>query len=364
MTTATSTRIFNFSAGPAVLPEPVLQQAQQDIWNIRDSGVGIMEHSHRGKVFDAVIQEAEADCRAIANISDDYAVLFLQGGATTQFATLPMNFLHEGRTADYADTGVWTTKAIKEAKLFGNVNVAFDGSASKYDHTPADNELSLTDGAAYFHYCSNNTIYGTRYEHVPATSAPIICDASSEMFSRPVDITKHAVIYAGAQKNLGPAGCTLVIMRKDFMDTAKKPLPVMFDYAKHASKGSCLNTPPTFAIYIIGQVFKWILNNGGLTGIQALNERKAKIVYDAIDGSDFYQAVARDDCRSRMNIPFRTPNDDLDKKFVAEALDAGMSGLKGHRDVGGLRASIYNAFPIEGCHALAEFMKDFENKNG
>lgn len=362
--TATTTRIYNFSAGPAVLPEPVLQQAQQDLWNIDGSGVGILEHSHRGKVFDRVIAEAEADCRRIADVSDDYAVMFLQGGATLQFAMVPMSFLHDGTTADYPDTGVWTKKAIKEAKLFGNVNVAFDGSACKYDHTPSDSELTLTDNAAYVHYCSNNTIYGTRYDRPPTTNAPLIVDSSSEMFSRPIDVDRHALIYAGAQKNLGPAGCTLVIARKDFLETAKPGLPVMLNYAKQADKGSRLNTPPSFAIYIMGQVFKWILGQGGLDSVERHNEAKAKIVYDAIDGNDFYTAVARGDCRSLMNIPFRTPNDDLDKKFVADALEHDMSGLKGHRDVGGCRASIYNAFPIEGCRALAEFMADFAAKNG
>jgi phosphoserine aminotransferase len=363
-TTATATRIYNFSAGPAVLPEEVLRQAQEDIWNIFDSGIGILEHSHRGPVFDRVIDEAEADCRALANIGDDYAVLFLQGGATTQFAMIPMNFLHEGKTADYPDTGVWTTKAIKEAKLFGNVNVAFEGGQTSYDHVPDASELNLTPNAAYLHYCSNNTIYGTRYDDPPATDATLVVDASSELFSRPIDVPKHAMIYGGAQKNLGPAGCTLVIIRKDFMEQGKTPLPVMLDYRQQAAKGSRLNTPPCFAIYVMGQVFKWLISNGGLDAMERRNEEKAKIVYDAIDNNDFYKAVARTDCRSRMNIPFRTPSDDLDKKFVSEALEAGMSGLKGHRNVGGLRASIYNAFPLDGCHALAEFMKDFAAKNG
>lgn len=358
-------RVFNFSAGPATLPEPVIRRAQSDLWSIFDSGVGIMEHSHRGKVFDRVIEEAEADCRAIANISDDYAILFLQGGATTQFATIPMNFLPEGATADYADTGVWTTKAIKEARLFGNVNVAFEGKACGYDHTPASDELNLTDAAAYFHYCSNNTIYGTRYNQLPKTHAPVICDASSEMFSRPVDINGHAMIYAGAQKNLGPAGVTLIIMRKDFMETARDGLASMFDYRKQASKGSRLNTPPAFGIYVMGQVFKWILEQGGLTAIQQRNDEKARIVYDAIDGSGgFYRGVSQPHCRSVMNVSFRTPSAETDAAFIAEAKAQEMDGLKGHRDVGGLRASIYNAFPRAGCEALAQFMTDFAQRNG
>ncbi|MHC4991328.1 MAG: 3-phosphoserine/phosphohydroxythreonine transaminase [Planctomycetota bacterium] len=358
--TGTQKRVLNFSAGPAVLPEEVLQQAQRDLWCLGDTGIGIMEHSHRGKAFTAVIEKTEADCRKIGNIPDDYAVLFLQGGATMQFSMIPMNFLGSGQTADYADTGVWTTKAIKEAKKLGNVNVAFDGSASGYDHTPADGELNLTDGAAYFHYCSNNTIYGTRYEKPPASHAPLVADMSSEMYSRPWDIAGHALVYAGAQKNLGPAGTTLVIIDKQFMEGGAANLPIMLDYRQHAAKGSCLNTPPTFGVYIMGQVFKWIERQGGLEAMRAANEAKAQLVYEAIDGSGgFYRPVSRPECRSVMNISFRTPSDELDAKFLKEAAGQEMSGLKGHRNVGGLRASIYNAFPREGCEMLAQFMRDF-----
>lgn len=364
----TTKRIFNFSAGPAVLPEAVIRQAQEDLWNLADTGIGVMEHSHRGKAFERVITEAEADCRALAGISDDFAVLFLQGGATLQFAMVPMSFLGADQTADYPDTGVWTTKAIKEAKRFGAVNVAFDGGACGYDHTPAAEELTLTDGAAYLHYCSNNTIYGTRYEQPPATDAPLVCDASSEMFSRPVDVAAHAIIFAGAQKNLGPAGATLVIIRRDFMERAEaagRPIPLMLDYRKHAEKGSRLNTPPAFCIYVMGQVFKWILDQGGLAALEQRNREKAQLLYDAIDGSGgFYTGVAQPECRSMMNVTFRTRSADLDKQFVAEALEQEMSGLKGHRDAGGLRASIYNAFPRAGCEALAAFMKDFAARNG
>jgi len=360
-----SKRIFNFSAGPAVLPEEVIKQAQQDVWDIAGSGIGIMEHSHRGPVFDRVIEEAEADCRTVGNISDDYAVLFLQGGATTQFTMIPMNFLHAGKTADYADTGVWTSKAIKAAKLHGNVNIAFAGADCKYDHTPEDSELKLTGGAAYLHYCTNNTIYGTRFEKPPTTSAPLIGDMSSDIYSRPVDINRHAMIYAGAQKNLGPSGVTLVIIRKDFMATGAEKLPGMFDYRKHESSGSRLNTPPTFGIYIMGQVFKWIIKQGGIAAISKRNNEKAKIVYDAIDGSGgFYRGVSLPKCRSMMNISFRTPNEALDKLFVTEAAKHDMDGLKGHRDAGGIRASIYNAFPKQGCEALAQFMNEFAKKNG
>jgi phosphoserine aminotransferase len=307
-----------------VLPEEVLLRARQDLWSIDGSGIGILEHSHRGKVFTGVIEQAEADCRRIAGIGDDYHVLFLQGGATLQFAMIPMSFLTADRTADYIDTGTWTTKAIKEAKPFGNVNVAFDGSTSGYDHVPAADELSLTADAAYTFYCDNNTIKGTEYRDPPATGSPLVCDASSNML-----------------------------------------LPSMLDYRKHADKGSCLNTPPTFAIYVMGQVFKWIQSEGGLEAIGARNQEKAGIVHDAIDGSGgFYHPVARADSRSRMNITFRTPSDELDKKFIEEAATHDLSGLKGHRSVGGLRASIYNAFPRQGCEVLAAFMKDFAARNG
>jgi len=375
MTTATSSvtgadpsttdpRIFNFSAGPAIIPEPVLRQAQRDLWSIDGSGIGIMEHSHRGKVFDRVIEETEADCRALAGIGDDHVVLFLQGGATTQFALVPMNFLPAGRTADYADTGVWTTKAIKDAKKLGNVHVCFDGSASNYDHVPSAEELRCSDDPAYLHYCSNNTIYGTQYPAVPAVDAPLVADMSSDIFSRPIDVAGHAMIYAGAQKNLGPSGTVLAIIRKDFLDSAADGLPAMFDYRRHAEKGSRLNTPPTFGIYVMGQVFKWILGEGGLEAMARRNEAKAGVVYDAIDASDFYAHVARSECRSLMNVCFRTPSPELDAAFVKEALEQGMSGLKGHRDVGGLRASIYNAFPEAGCRTLADFMADFARRHG
>jgi phosphoserine aminotransferase len=360
-----SKRIYNFSAGPAVLPEEVLHQCQQDIWNIFDSGIGIMEHSHRGPVFDRVIDEAKADCRKIANISDDYEVLFLQGGATLQFAMIPMNFLSPQTTADYPDTGVWTTKAIKEAKLFGNVNVGFDGSKIGYSHVPSDSEIKQTPGAVYMHYCSNNTIYGTRYNKAPASHSPLICDASSDIFSRTIDINRHAMIYAGAQKNLGPSGVVLIIMRKDLIAKGKKGLPSMLSYENHAKNDSRLNTPNTFGIYVIGQVFKWILKQGGLPALERRNAEKAKLIYDAIDSSGgFYKGVARPDSRSHMNITFRTASEELDKKFVSGAAKLEMDGLKGHRDAGGMRASIYNAFPSAGCKVLADYMKDFAAKNG
>jgi phosphoserine aminotransferase len=363
----TGDRILNFSPGPAVLPEKVIRQAQADLWNIFGSGIGIMEHSHRGKVFDRVIDEAVADCRTMAGIGDDHAILFLQGGATLQFGMIPLSFLPPGRTADYVDTGVWANKALKEAKKIGTVNVAYDGSRSAYDHVPAAAEIKTTSGAAYLHYCSNNTIFGTQFAAPPAPAAgvPLVADMSSDIFSRPVDVGRHALIYAGAQKNLGPAGVTLVIIRRDFMAGARDSTLTMLDYRKHAEQDSRLNTPPTFGIYVMGQVFKWILEQGGLDAVGRRNREKAKIVYDAIDSSGgFYRAVARPDSRSQMNVTFRCPTEELDKSFAAAAEKSGMSGLKGHRDVGGLRASIYNAFPVEGCRTLASFMADFARTKG
>jgi len=365
-----SARIFNFSAGPACMPEEVLAQLQADIWNVRGSGIGIMEHSHRGPVFDQILEEAEADCRAVSGLGETHHVLFLQGGATTQFAMLPMNFLHPGKTADYPDTGVWTNKAIKEAKLYGKVNVAFEGAKTKYDHTPSASELTLTPGASYLHYCSNNTVFGTRFLSPPKCDSPLVCDTSSEMFGRPYDFASHAMVYAGAQKNLGPSGIVLVFLRKDFLATQRKcdaahPIASMLDYAKQVENGSRLNTPNTLGIHVMGLTFKWILKNGGLKSIEARNAEKAKVLYDAIDGNGgYYKGHSKTECRSLMNIVFRCPSEDLDKKFLKEAESAGMDGLKGHRDAGGLRASIYNAFPKKGCEALAQFMAEFAKNNG
>jgi phosphoserine aminotransferase len=360
MTRTTTDRILNFSAGPATLPEPVLQQAQNDLWNIDGSGIGICEHSHRGPVFDRVIQEAVADCRIVGSIPEEFEILFLQGGATLQFAMLAMNFLGDGQTANYLDTGVWTTKAIKEAKKIGNVNIAFDGSSCKYDHCPADDEINAVDGASYLHYCSNNTIYGTHFTNVPTSSAPIICDMSSDIFSRSIDWSNLDMVYAGAQKNLGPSGTVLVLIKKSMLEKCPSTLPSMLNYSTIAAKGSRLNTPPTFGIYLMGQVFKWILAKGGLQELEIQNKRKAGMIYHALDAnSDFYTTFARECCRSQMNIAFKTRSPELDSVFLEESSTLGMSGLKGHRDLGGLRASVYNAFPEEGCARFAEFLESF-----
>ncbi|MDP7007992.1 MAG: phosphoserine transaminase [Phycisphaerales bacterium] len=364
MTQTATDRALNFSAGPATLPEPVLQQAREDLWNIADSGIGICEHSHRGPVFDKVIREAVEDCRTVGSIPEDFEILFLQGGATLQFAMIAMNFLKDGQVADYLDTGVWTTKSMKEAKKIGRVNVAFDGSKTQYDHCPTDEEINLSNNASYLHYCSNNTIYGTRFESVPTAVAPTIGDMSSDMFSRAIDWSKHSMVYAGAQKNLGPSGTVLVVIHKSLLDRCDGTLPLMLDYKAQASKGSMLNTPPTFGIYLMGQVFKWILNAGGLAAIEAQNELKAGLIYDALaECSDFYSLVAREDSRSRMNISFRCNTPELDAVFIDEAAKHRMSGLKGHRSVGGLRASVYNAFPVEGCERFASFLKEFASSH-
>ncbi len=360
----TTDRILNFSAGPATLPEPVLIQAQHDIWNINSSGIGVCEHSHRGPVFDQVINEATENCRLVGNIPEDFEILFLQGGATLQFAMLAMNFLCEGKTANYLDTGVWATKAIKEAKKIGNVHVAFDGSGTNYDHCPCDDEIQLVDDAAYLHYCSNNTIYGTRASKVPACDSPVICDMSSDMFSRSIGWNAFDMVYAGAQKNLGPSGTVLVVIRKSMLEKCSDELPLMLNYNAIAKKGSMLNTPPTFGIYLMGEVFKWILDCGGLQGVEDRNERKAGMVYNALDSNnDFYTTFARECCRSRMNISFKTKSPDLDSLFLEESSKLGMSGLKGHRNLGGLRASIYNAFPEEGCARFAEFLETFASNH-
>ena len=365
-TMAHDTRIFNFAAGPAVMPEPVLKQAQQDIWNIAGSGIGVMEHSHRGKVFDEVANTTTALCREIANIPDTHEVLYLTGGASTQFFVIPMSFLTSDRTADYIHTGEWSKKAIKEAKRFGTVNVAGSSEDKNFNYIPKPEAIRFSDNPVYIHFTSNNTIFGTEWKGEPANlpaNVPLICDASSDIFSRPIDVSKYGIIYAGAQKNLGPSGIVLVIIRKDLIEKANEDLPTMLQYRTHANAGSMYNTPPTFPIYLMGEVFKWIKSMGGLAGMAEHNRAKAQIIYEYLDNTDFFRPTAEPDSRSLMNITFRGPNEDLEKTFVKEATARGLDGLKGHRSVGGMRASVYNAFPIEGCRALVEFMKDFETKN-
>jgi phosphoserine aminotransferase len=360
-----SDRIHNFGAGPAVLPEPVLQQAQKDIWNIAGSGIGIMEHSHRGKVFDRLIDEAERDCRELAGIPDNYRVLFLQGGASLQFSMVPMNLLRAEQTADYLVTGVWSEKAVKEAKLFGTVHEAASGKASKFLRIPTPAEISYSASPAYVHLTTNNTIYGTQWTAEPAVPAgvPLVADTSSDIFSRPIDVSKYGLIYAGAQKNLGPSGVVLVIIRDDLIAHAPTDIPTMLQYRTQAGEKSLYNTPPAFGIYVMGQVFKWIKAQGGLPAMAERNEQKAKLLYDFLEGSRFFRGTAERDSRSLMNVCFRGPDEAQEARFIGEATKRGFEGLKGHRSAGGMRASIYNACPRASVEALVAFMGEFERTN-
>lgn len=355
-------RIWNFGAGPGALPEVVLKQAQKDLFNIAGSGIGVAEHSHRGKVFDKVIRDAEAACRELAGIGDDHHILFLQGGATLQFSMVPLNLLPRGATADYLVTGVWSEKAVAEAKKVGTVHEAVSGAATKFDRIPAVSDIKYSPSPAYVHYTTNNTIYGTQWTTEPPVPAgvPLIADTSSDMFSRPIDVSKYGLIYAGAQKNLGPSGVVLVIIRKDLVELGPKDLPILLQYRTHVKDGSMHNTPNTFGIYVIGEVFKWIKAEGGLRAMQERNEAKAKVIYDALDQSKLFKARALPGSRSRMNVCFTGPNEELENTFIAEATKKGLDGLKGHRSAGGIRASIYNAMPIEGVKALVAFMQEFE----
>jgi phosphoserine aminotransferase len=359
-------RIFNFSAGPAVLPEEVLREAQAALWDLDGTGIGVLEHSHRGAAFERVVEQTEADCRALAGIPDDYAILFLSGGASTQFFMLPANLLPEGATADYLVTGAWSEKAVAEARRYGRVHEAASSAATNHDRIPRASEIRWSERAVYAHFTSNNTIFGTQWtsEPVPPAGVWLACDASSDVFSKPLDVTRYGVLYAGAQKNIGPAGVTLVIARRDLVEPPVRELPTMLRYATHAKERSLYNTPPSFAIFVMGRVFQWIGRLGGLAAMERLNREKAQILYDALAELDFYRAHAGEGSRSRMNITFRTPSPELDARFVKQAEAAGMAGLKGHRSVGGMRASIYNAFPKAGCEALASFMRDFAAKNG
>ena len=365
--TTTVHRVLNFSAGPAVLPMSVLEQIQRDLVALPGVGMSILEVSHRSKAFEAILVQAEADIRTLANIPSNYKVLFLQGGASLQFSMVPMNLLGPGQTADYIDCGSWADKAIKEAKKLGTVNVAASTKAENYSRLPKQSELKLTPGAAYVHMTSNNTIEGTEYNTLPDVGdVPLVSDNSSDMFSGPLDVAKHGLIYAGAQKNMGPAGVTLVIIREDLVarSAGNKALPTMLNYGVHVENTSLYNTPPAFGVYAVGLVIKWLLSNGGLAGIGELNARKAGKLYTEIDRSGFYRGTANKDDRSLMNVTFRLPSEELENKFVKESTAAGLDGLKGHRSVGGMRASIYNAFPETGIDTLVSFMQEFEKKNG
>jgi phosphoserine aminotransferase len=358
-------RIFNFSAGPAVLPLPVLEEAQRNLLELPGVGMSVLEISHRSKAFEDILRRAIDDIRELANVPANYKILMLQGGASLQFSMVPMNLLSEGKTADYIDTGSWSDKAIKEAKRVGTVHVAASTKADRFARIPDQAEMKLTPGAAYTHITSNNTIEGTQWKSIPdAGDTPLISDASSDIFSRPIDVSRHALIYAGAQKNLGPSGVTLVIVRDDMLARSPGTLPAMLNYRIHAENNSLYNTPNTFGIYILGMTVKWLRSVGGLAAIAAINERKARKLYAEIDRTGFYRGTAHKDSRSLMNVVFRLPTEELENVFVKEATAAGLDGLKGHRSVGGLRASIYNAFPEDGVDVLVAFMKEFERKQG
>jgi phosphoserine aminotransferase len=364
-TTSTTSRIFNFGAGPAVLPEPVLAEAQRDLPSLPGVGMSVLEISHRSKTFDEILQGCEADLRKLASIPANYRVLFLQGGATLQFSMVPMNLLPAGASADYIVTGVWGQKAVKEAQKAGTVRVLAPTESDGFRSIPEPRELALDPNAAYVHFTSNETIQGVEWPREPEAGAvPLVCDMSSDILSRPIDVSKYALIYAGAQKNLGPSGVTLVILREDLLARSPKNLPTMLDYNAHAKEKSLYNTPPVFGIYIMRLTMRWLLAEGGAEAAARRNAEKAKILYDAIDGSEgFYRGHAKPGSRSNMNVTFRLPSEELETKFVSETKAAGLDGLKGHRSVGGIRASLYNAFPRTGVEALAAFMKDFRRRN-
>lgn len=357
-------RVYNFSAGPAMLPEEVLKQAQEELPDWHGAGASIMEMSHRGKEFVSVAAEAEQDLRELLNVPKNYKVLFLQGGATSQFATIPMNLLRGKTTADYVLTGEWGKKAISEAKKYCTVNLAASSESQKFASIPAFESWSLNKDAAYVHYTPNETIGGLEFHWVPNTgNVPLVADYSSTVLSRPIDVSRFGLIYAGAQKNIGPAGVTLVIVRDDLLGDALPITPSVFDYAKQADADSMLNTPPTYGIYLAGLVFKWLKAKGGVSAMAAINERKATKLYAAIDASSFYSNPVERSSRSWMNVPFILANADLDKEFLSGAASAGLTTLKGHRSVGGMRASIYNAMPEAGVDALIAYMADFEKRH-
>ena len=362
---STTARIHNFSAGPAVLPLPVLEEAQRDLISLPGVGMSVMEISHRSKTFQDLLSRAIEDIRALAGIPAHYKILLLQGGATLQFSMVPMNLLAAGASADYIDTGSWSDKAIREAKKIGTVNIAASTRTDKYTSIPAQHELKLTPGAAYAHITSNNTIEGTQWKILPDVGdVPVVADTSSDVFSGPIDVSRFGLMYSGAQKNLGPSGVTLVIIREDLLARSSDTLPVMLNYKVHAESNSLHNTPNTFGIYILGLTARWVRSLGGLRAIAAINQRKAGKIYTEIDRTGFYRGTARKDSRSLMNVTFRLATEELEKMFVKESTTAGLDGLKGHRSVGGIRASIYNAFPEEGVDALVDFMREFERARG
>ncbi len=357
-------RIFNFSAGPATLPEAVLKQAQEEMMDWQGTGMSVMEMSHRGKAYLSIAEKAEADLREVMNIPSNYKVLFLQGGASSQFAAIPINLLGSNTKADYLLTGQWGKKAISEAKRFGDINIAASSEDSKFMTVPAQSTWNLREDAAYLHYTPNETIVGVEFPFVPDVSMPLVADMSSSIMSKEIDVSKFGIIYAGAQKNIGCAGLAIVIVREDLIGKPMPGMPVMLDYKVHADNDSMYNTPATYSWYIAGLIFDWLKQNGGVAAIEKTNRRKAGKLYAAIDESGFYSNPVDVECRSLMNVPFILADAELDSVFLKDAADAGLHTLKGHRSVGGMRASIYNAMPEAGVDALIDFMKEFEKKNG
>jgi len=365
MSVSVSRRVYNFSAGPAVLPEAVLEEAQRNLVALPGVGMSVLEISHRSKPFDEIFAAAERDMRALAGIPPNYRILFLQGGASLQFSMVPMNLLTPGSIADYIVTGDWGKKALKEAKKVGQTHVAASTEEGNFRRIPIQSELKLTPGGAYVHMTSNNTIHGTEWHALPDVGGvPLVCDASSDIFSRPIDVSRFGLIYAGAQKNLGPSGVTVVIIRDDLLARSADALASMLSYKVQAENNSLYNTPPVFGIYILGLVLKWLLAQGGLPAIEKTNDRKAELLYAELDRTTFWTPHADKGSRSRMNVTFRLPTEDLEKAFAKESTAAGFDGLKGHRSVGGMRASIYNAFPEQGIKDLVAFMREFERKHG
>ncbi len=356
-------RIYNFSPGPATLPFEVLEQAAQDIVNFDNTGIGICEISHRSKEFMKVADDAEILLRELLDIPENYKVLFLQGGASSQFFMIPMNLLNTGDKATYLNTGTWSKKSIKEAKLYGNIDVAFSSEETKFNRVPKDSEYMVSDDSQYLYFVSNNTIFGTQFSEIPQSEKMLVSDMSSDILSRKIDVSKFGIIFAGAQKNIGPSGVTVVIIREDLLDRVPENAPTMLKYKTHADKGSMFNTPPCFSIYIVNKVLKWLKKNGGIEAMEQKNRDKANLLYDAIDSGNYYRGHAEKDSRSMMNVAFNLPTADLETKFIDEAAKIGLNGLKGHRSIGGCRASIYNAFPQEGIVELVKFMKDFEANN-
>lgn len=356
-------RVYNFSPGPATLPVEVLEQASKDVVNFKETGIGLIEISHRSPEFTEVANTTEALVRELLDVPENYKVLFLQGGASSQFFMIPMNLLAKDQKATYLNTGTWAKKAIKEAKLFGNIDVAYSSEDAAFNHVPTQDQYSIADDSEYLYLVSNNTIYGTQFSEFPETEKMLVCDMSSDILSRKIDVSKFGLIFAGAQKNLGPAGVTLVIVREDLLDRVPSNTPTMLQYKTHADKGSMFNTPPCFSVYVMGEVLKWVKAQGGVDKIAEINEEKAGLLYSQIDSTDYYRAHAQDGSRSFMNIAFNLPTAELETQFIAEAAKLGLNGLKGHRSIGGCRASIYNAFPRQGVVELVDFMKKFEANN-